>query len=573
MSIETVITGGTAIPVGGIDPVSVIDLQWVPVLKDGREECVSLRVALADAHEYSGFGPSLLPIERESLIRFFSSLTGVILRFTSPAYVKSLAKQDRSNRVIPFEAVNRFFDTYGQFFNLRDADKPFMQEWHIPSDSDPKQYSKDISELHLHIPGGSSSVWGLRDEKREASDPRVLALLVIMQWFHAKPNHARPQLFGGNKSIVGAPSGIGGSDATYFVMGRTLAETVLANTLKKWTEKKKENLPAYLDQDYVPSNLAQLVDNKLGIWRSTWTPNRPALLWANGAPTHFAIALTQRPIPLIPLPVGIEAGGNPVYDAAKAMHYFDCAHIWKEIQPGKKKNAPESAPLPPPFWVRAVAKRSMASTEGLRFWYHEGFDQAFGDWAHDDLHGGVRVLNRRKGDCFFLGIYIEEAGVQTPDFVVSEWHEMPIERLDLTSSQLERIELELVFDVVDGIRKQMIVRLRNACADSGSKSSNPLSPKSQRAFFGAIDQVVLPYIDHLHDGRADVLLTLSEISRVSIGSFEAATRPLLNPASTAAVESARAAFGRDVRKKVAAASVAYQPTSKPPTDESGETTI
>ena len=573
MSIEAVIPGGTAIPVGGIDPISVIDLQWVPVLKDGREECVSLRVALADAHEYSGFGPSLLPIERESLIRFFSSLTGVILRFTSPDHVKSLAKQNKPNRIIPSEAVNRFFDAYGQFFNLRDADKPFMQEWHIPSDSDPKQYSKDISELHLHIPGGSSSVWGLREEKRPSTDPRILTVLVIMQWFHAKANNSGSPLHGdkGNKSIAGAPSGIGKSDATYFILGATLADTILANTLEMWT--MEEDLPAYLDQDYVPGNLAQLIGNNLGIWRNTWTTNRPAVLWVDGVPLRFAISLTQRPFPLVPLQAGTTAGEKPVNDAAKAMHYFDCAHIWKEIQPGKKKNAPESAPLPPSFWVRAVAKRSMASTEGLRFWYHEGFDQAFGDWARDDLHGGLRVVPRKKDGKFRLGIYIEEADTKAVDFVVSEWHEMPIERLNLTLSRLERIALDSVFDVVDEIRKQMIVRLRNASGDSSSKSSNSLSPKSQRAFFGAIDQIVLPYIDDLQDGRADVLKTLNAISRVSIGSFEAATRPLLNPASTAAVESARAAFGRDVRKKVAAASVAYQPTSKPPTDESGETTI
>lgn len=571
MSIESVISGDTPITVGAIDPISVIDLQWVPVVTDGREEKVSLRDALARAHKYSGFGPSLLPIERESLIRFLSSLAGVILRFADPAYVKSLAKRAEADRIIPSAAVDRFFNSYSHIFNLRDTDKPFMQEWHIPADSDPKEYTKDISELHLHVPGSSSSVWCLRDEKRGASDSRILTLLVVMQWFHAKANNGGSRLYGGNKPIAGAPSGIGGSDATYFVLGRTLAETVLANTLTMWT--LEEDLPAYLDQDYVPDNLAQLIDNKLGIWRSTWTPNRPALLWANGAPTHFAIALTQRPIPLIPLPAGTTAGGKPANGAAKAMHYFDCAHIWKEIQPGKKKNAPESAPLPPSFWVRAVAKRSMASTEGLRFWYHEGFDQAFGDWARDDLHGGFRVVPRKKDGKFRLGIYIEEADTKAVDFVVSEWHEIPIERLNLTSTRLERIELDSVFEIVDGIRRQMIVRLRNASADSSSKSSNPLSPKSQRVFFAAIDQVVLPYLDDMQDGSADVLATLREISRVSIESFEMATRPLLNPASTATVESARSAFGRDVRKKVAAVSIAYQPTSKPPTDESGEMTI
>lgn len=373
---------------------------WVPLEKDGQTQLVSLRHALEFAHDFDGISASLAPVEIEGLLRFLTSVAAVALRSTNGD--TAFADEAVRERRIPTAAIDAFATTYPDRFDLADPDRPFLQEWHATVAADEKSANR-VAQLHVHVPGASSSTWCLRNETRPATDPAVLTLLLVTLWFHGKPsNSGWPASVYAGKAISGAPSG-GAWDTSFHLAGTTLAETLLLNVLDDWVVSDP-TLPAWLDQQAVPT-LPVLVGYPTCLWRTTWTPNRPLIIWEHGVPTRYVLGLTKQPIP--------QVAGQTAQEAAKGMHTDDYAHVWYDD--AKEGKDPEIK--------QVYAPERFLSTEGALYWYTKGYDKPMRGWGS----------NRTLPKCDAIAVcFHNERGDTYGNRSWSEWVSVPVGLMTVT---------------------------------------------------------------------------------------------------------------------------------------------
>lgn len=491
--------------------LNALHYPWVPLEKGGVTTTLSLRDALVRAHEFDGISKTLAPVEYEAMLRFLTSAAAVVVR---DHRVSVLASEKR----IPVEAVDTFAATFDYLFNLRDADRPFLQEWHVTAALDDKN-AKPLGQLHVHVPGGSSSPWGLRQEHRPASDPAILLLLLVLTWFHGKPSNAGfPDCFAG-KSISGAPSG-GAYDTSFHLIGSTFAETLLANTLRAWVSSD-DTLPAWLDQDAVPDDLSEATC----LWRSTWTPNRPLVLWDEETPLRYVKGLTRRPIPAL---------AENFKDSAKAIHESDYAHIWHNT-------AKEDAE---PSYRAVLAPVGVLSTEGAVNWYRKGFDHNLVPWGSD------RVITKANVDR--IGFH-NERGDTYGTRSHSEFIETELDVLSATGERRDAIWAVLGF--ADTLRQKVSAPMSRASA------SDPALVKfTQRDFYATIDPIVL---GTLTASRVDVVSLCESVATAAKANFRSHIRVLATPATFFMVEEAIARFETAVRYELAKTLKAHSMPQQP----------
>ena len=385
--------------------------------------------------------------------------------------------------------------------------------------------------MSVHVPGGSTTTWGVREETRDVSDPKFLATLLVVQWYHSRPNNSVPKSTHAGKPVAGAPSGFSGIDSTYYLIGATIAETLFANVLEEWVDS--DDLPAWLDQDYVPE-IYELLGSPRSLWRTNWTPNRPALHWDdNGRVDTYALGQTRQLVPFLPAPKGMNASEK---ESAKAMHNMDYAHLWKP------EPIPKDAVEVVPTFKRAVASGKMQSVEGIRLWFNNNYDKLLEDWGND------RVLPKDKLDVQLIGIYNEDGGQQAPDFKVSEWNAIDFNRIS-TSNFEDREKLMLVLDTIDQIVSQLKKSIKKATPGLDSKKASPLIANTERSFYAAIDQDILPFIDSLAEADDQHIVdTLKGVVDTAKTVMRRATESMSSPGTVAYVEVARADFSKEARK-------------------------
>lgn len=489
---------------------NALHLPWVPVQRNGVTTLVSLRDALANAHLYDGLGDALAPVEKEGLLRFLTSVGAVVLRNAD-----NLRASVRERR-IPGDAVSRLVAQHGHLFDLRDPDRPFLQEWHAQATAVDDKNARPVRQLHVHVPGGSSSQWCLRHEPRDSTDPAVLAILLVTTWFHGKPSNGGRPAFYADKSIAGSPSG-GAWDTAFHLVGKTLAETLLANTLTDWVDVD-QTLPAWLDQDSVP-DMGVLIHDPRGLWRTTWTPNRPLVLWSDEAPDSYVIGLTARPVPLV-------GGAEDAKTAAKAMHVDDYAHLWYNKATDDKD----------PEIKAAFAPVRLLSTEGAHNWYSKNLDRHLALWGNDRLVGksnGIRVgFHNERGDTY---------GTR----VTSEWVEVALDRLTLGGEERDTFFALLAF-AHDVRMKFAAPLLRASDVKTDRKMRSALVDAAQRDFYSAIDPITLGALADATSRAIDVIAGCQRIAEKAEDTFRAHTTALATPSTFFRVEEARARFSKQV---------------------------
>src|SRR5699024_10328185 len=115
--------------------------------------------------------------------------------------------------------------------------------------------------------------------------------------------------------------------------------------------------------DYLPET-HELLDDEL-LWRVTWTPNRPLVLWESGAPHGYVIGCTRRTIPT--------AMSMDPKKAAKALHARDYAHVWDE----------DSSSSAEPRAI--IAPERLLSLEGAHRWYTNHLDTTMRNWQRKTI--------------------------------------------------------------------------------------------------------------------------------------------------------------------------------------------
>lgn len=494
--------------------MNLIDSPWIPV--KGHPDR-SLRELFINAHTIDGLG-AMSPLEHESMLRFLTSISAVILRGTDEGRLEDL--DEARGRFFDLERINVFFDQHSDAFNLT-GPKAFMQEWHL----DEAAYevgrgkAKPIALLDASEPGPTSVLWGIKSAttyERYAT----LALHLVGHWFHSKCNNGRPiPGLHSLKPIAGAPSGIGENDSTYFLLGSTLAETLLLNTFASWVESDK-SLPAWLDQDATPP-----VGDPKSLFFSTWNPNRPVLYWDEGQPVGVIIACTKQPIPAL---------DDDVKLAAKAVHQEDPFHIHELIKPKAKAGEEVKAP-----WLqRQVAPAHLESLEGVLNWHRQKLPGKTHDWMGENRLFNPGVVNGMR-----LGIYRESAGVKSRDFISTEWHEFNPNRLVHPDSDHSAHAL-LATTLVTELTKVFTESFHKA-SESGGAGGNIES--ARRRLFAALDPTLTPFLSLPESGEQYATDTFVALRGACIEAFTRETQQFVTPASMPGLMRARSKFAGNCR--------------------------
>lgn len=479
--------------------VNVIDHPWIPTVTDTGPVTVSLREFFHRASHVTALSPTLAPVETEAMIRFLTSVAALILR--------------ESDDVTDPVVVDTFLDRYHDRFWLFDPDRPFMQEWHVTSDQRAgiDKGVLPLAQLHVHVPGGSSSTWCLRPEDRPVT-PTLLPVLLIAKWFHGKPGNGAAPAFYQGKQASGAPSG-GPVDSTFHLFGATMDETLRLNVPEPWLDTP--DFPAWLDQDTTPAP-AEITDGGAPLWRATWTANRPLVLHAgDGNLTGWVIGLTSRPVPNL--------GGQDVKENAKLARGRGYAHVHYDVT---AKDGTVTT-------RRVIAPQRLDRTEGLLTWYSKSLDQPLRNFGHD------RVLPPEGARVAFH----DEEGDTYGNRKRSQW--VLLDRTVLTvPDSLDRAALlNTASQLGEGFRSTLWSVVEDRA--NGRKVAH----QAASSLYSRFDPLVLPALQRLGASETvDVAALVHALCRVATTHFDETTAPYLTPATTATVMAARAHYRRVVMK-------------------------
>lgn len=479
--------------------VNLVDHAWIPIVTDAGPATVSLREFFHQAGHVTALAPTLAPVETEAMMRFLTSVAALVLRDTDDITAPG--------------AADTVLDHYCDRFWLFDHDRPFMQEWHVTPDQR-ASITKGVlplAQLHVHVPGASSSTWCLRPEDRSVT-PTLLPVLLVAKWFHGKPGNGAAAAFYQGKQASGAPSG-GPVDSTFHLFGATMAETLPLNVPERWLDTP--DVPAWLDQDTTPDPV-DITDGRAPLWRATWTPNRPLVLYTDdGDLTGWVIGLTGRPVPNL--------GGQDVKENAKLVRGRGYAHVHYDVT---AKDGTVTT-------RRVVAPQRLDRTEGLLTWYSKSLDQPLRNFGHDRVMPpeGARVgFHAEEGDTY---------GTRKR----SQWVLLDRTMLTLPDSLERAALLNTASQLGEGFRSP----LRSVVEDRAN--GREIADQAVSSLYARFDPLVLPALNRLGDSEdVDVGALVHALCRVATAHFDETTATYLTPATTAAVMAARAQYGRVVAK-------------------------
>lgn len=498
----------------------MLTVPWVPVTRGGVRHLATLPEVLREGSSFDDLADDLLPVEREGMLRFLESLVAFVLRSASDDEYDNVVKSN----ALPEQAISGFVSTYAGHFDLLSFDRPFLQEWSVTAAerADPSggKNVKDLHTLHVQVPGASSSQWGLRHEARNANDPAILAVLLVVAWFHTKPSNAGAPAFYSGKCIAGAPSG-GPQDTSFHVLGANLSDTLLRNIPKRWADGREDATPpAWLCQDYQPTTADLANPIQPNLWCSTWTPNRPLLVCSSAGEIVGFVNGVSRKVK------AIQVLGDPKL-AAKAVHGEDYAHVWV---------GDASSTRDPRKPLKAPAR--LTSTQGAHTWYSHDLDVALGQW----LRGEERVVPTPS--IRLLGFH-NEKGDTYGNRTMSEW--VVVRGDEYTLSGQARLSAAALLSWAMQLRKLMAAPLLRASDQKvDPRRSSALLADTQREFLARADDVVIPGLRAAADGSLDVLVASQHLNDVAARVFEHRVDELATSATEYRIEEAKARFAHRV---------------------------
>ncbi len=280
----------TNYPAGSIRVFNVATDPWIPVIHNGEEKLYSLTSTLTYAHEISGLGANVLPLERDSLLRLLAAATCMCVRAQK-------GKVTKDYKFDP-ETVQKFIDKYGDKWVLGDPVYPFMQNWAATSGAPVTQLDNTIGapvrSLDIHEPGDSSYICHVALSDGDLSaDPALITRTLVTYWYHSMPSNGSAEHDGirlndknkRQKAQIGCSIGTSmkGFGGTFFWwVGPTLVETLLANIPIAWLQPEHE--PVWLNQQAQP-NPGSVAGS---LWIATYAGNRPLIGWdENGKPVRY----------------------------------------------------------------------------------------------------------------------------------------------------------------------------------------------------------------------------------------------------------------------------------------------
>lgn len=539
---------------------NLLDFPWVPLTRpDGNDTLATVAQTLTDAHTHTSLSSSLLPMERDGLHQFLTALTAVVLRdLDDPESVLD-------DRTIPADAVTNTLTRYRDAFWLDHPTRPFMGEWDYPADQwtdDERPNISDPAYLLLRVPGGSTSEWGRQIERRDPYDIHNLPLVLITLWYHATRSN------GGGIKRRGAPRAthtpiarVGGSsaeDTTIHVLGSTLAETILANIQTDWLTE--DTLPVWLDQ-HQQHDLPHLVTHERGMWRATYSPDRVILAWHGCGLAGAARVVTRQPAPA--LPVTHSAGNAAIANAALRV----LADATKSAQHAKasldlnQRRAQEVASFSGyHLWFprknggrgKYVFRSSLASAAAVIDW-----------WAHEQRVAAhlASNLDSRLLPTYDLdetarfGIHVSDGDPTSGMVKVSDWHEVPLNRLVLPGTQAAQAAnitglivaciktgypiLDSIFTVGDGQAKgRARPETEAAHTDFKTRSHHTIA----EVYYSALDAIS-------RDDIPALTRTLPKITRALTHAFDATVAVYASPLNYGKTENAKAQFARSCARR------------------------
>jgi CRISPR system Cascade subunit CasA len=256
------------------DSVSSYDLYaqpWIPVVRAGVEELVSLRTAIAEAHQIDGLSTTDGP-RFSGLLRLLVAL--VMDVYGQPANDREWDTRRRQGR-FDAPALDDYVAEVGRSrFDLFDADHPFMQSATTPDEG------KSIAELMPHVASGNRTPLWTPDTD---ATPRPLTFARSAQALLAAQAVAVTSLgratsddpveswkgsgFSGRAAIIGFCCPV----------GETLFDTLMVNIPNgKHTALDPVDLPVWRRDGVPHSRRKRFSDGMADLL--TWTPRRVRLI-------------------------------------------------------------------------------------------------------------------------------------------------------------------------------------------------------------------------------------------------------------------------------------------------------
>lgn len=496
---------------------------WVPVQRGEEQILLSLRDLFLTAHNLTGLGADLTPLERESVYRLLISLGAIVGRFTP---------EDGSwtpEQGFPASAVSEFEGNFLARFELF-GDHPFLQRWDQPQNSltvlteaagsKPLKGLLAVEQLHPHEPGGSSSKWAVRRDTRDAATLSTATLLLVVAWFQTKNGNGQDPW--GGKALKGSAGTWHTNPMSLWqVDPANLAKTLWANTPEVWLDQ--EDLPVFLEHDFPAS--AFTVNQKDSVARFTYAVTLPLLQLHDGALKGFVIGADQT--------ITVPQLGRDAKESLGVIHEHDHTRLYVEKKTAK---GVVTALIP-----RGSFEARLATTEGFAQWFRSdrGISEALGPWRSVPR---VLTIPDSERHLWNLEVLSERTdGKGSREFAA--WDSLPA-----AFAGAEGAALELIRALLDFAGKCRWAFLPAGRTATGESKSSPAIITGQAAFYSAIEPVIAALRSDLTD---DTLRPSREyaqrVSDIAVIVFAATTEPLMTPRQIAAVAQARTEFRALVR--------------------------
>lgn len=500
---------------------------WVPIRRgDGTEECVALRELYLQAHELTGLGSQLTPLDRDSLMRLLLSVGALIER---------KASKEGGAGTFSRSGVEAFGSEFEERFDLF-GERPFLQRWDKTqadleqlfglTSEDPKARKlslknrtdklRPLSGLHPHVPGGSSSKWAVRRDARDETQLANLTLLLVTTWFQIKNGNSRDPW--GNGAVKGSAGTWHVNPlAIYFLDPTNLARTLLANIPTAWVDRC--DLPVFLDHEEFPKDFSTA--HIVSVSRFTYAKTLPLIYVEEGAPVGYVIGADQE----IPIP---ELGKDDKESLGR-VHEKDHTRLYRHAKGGDL--VPRGA-----FGAR------LRTTEGFERWFRaeNGISEALTRWFATDRLLSVGSADKRD---WLLSVFSDNGDPQGNRESAS-WDNVPADFAGAGGEEL--IAVQAMYGYAAECRGSFAYAGKLA---TGASRTPGVAINGQVAFYASLSAITVRL---QHDVHANIEIDLwrysGEVEDLANREFARATAPLLVPSRVAEVARARAAYARLVHK-------------------------
>ena len=491
---------------------------WVPVIDhEQNKNTVSLNELATEGSRYASLGHELVPAEKDALYRFLTSHYATVMTAGLPEN-----QDDRSMKTVRPLLVNNNLDhELVAEFTRKNHDRyllsgptAFLQEPRIePEKNNPAVLP--LKQLHIHVPGGRTTTFGRRPEHRDPEDPAVLTLLLVLAWFNSFASSTRwdTELYSG-KQVSGSPSGVMRGTALWLT-GDNLNETIWANVPQKWVIEDL-TLPAWLTQETPYDDIAWLKQNPWSMWQTTWTPNRPKIIYnENGHPAGWVCGLTNTPTPPI-------NSTDPKVNAKK-MHHLDYARAWRtptSDDPVETKATSDNTPYAVTFPV------NMNSMKGMLYWHNHDLQKILKDWGTERV-----VPKSRISHLSMFNSRADKHGIRQ----VEEWETLPLKMVSPDPSTALR--LHTILGYVSTCRTILRAATAQTMRTFVTEQAGQWATETEELFYKNVDRTLFGFL--VESAEVDTTEMCRVIENITTETFDTVTAPFSSPSRISEIQKNR----------------------------------